>query len=121
MKIFQIFFFAVLTFLSSNKLFSQNLSKEIIKKMKFRHVGPVGNRVTTVAGIPNDPLLLNLENYGFDQQQLMENRNLTVRHSMFGSIQTKYTPLIKSISTTVTNTMILSIRKQVKQYKYQEM
>ena len=56
MKIFQIFFFAVLTFLSSNKLFSQNLSKEIIKKMKFRHVGPVGNRVTTVAGIPNDPL-----------------------------------------------------------------
>ena len=24
--------------------------------MEFRHVGPIGNRVTTVAGIPNDPM-----------------------------------------------------------------
>ena len=29
---------------------------DIIKEMEFRHVGPIGNRVTTVAGIPNDPM-----------------------------------------------------------------
>ena len=40
----------------TSKSFSQNLSKETIEEMQFRHVGPVGNRVTTVAGIPNDPM-----------------------------------------------------------------
>ena len=43
-------------FLCSNLSFSQTLSKDIIKEMEFRHVGPIGNRVTTVAGIPNDPM-----------------------------------------------------------------
>ena len=43
-------------FLSSNLSFSQTLSNDIIKEMEFRHVGPIGNRVTTVAGIPNDPM-----------------------------------------------------------------
>ncbi len=43
-------------FLFSNLSFSQTLSNDIIKEMEFRHVGPIGNRVTTVAGIPNDPM-----------------------------------------------------------------
>ena len=56
MKTLQLILFVTLTFFYSNKLFSQSLTKEIIKEMKFRHVGPVGNRVTTVAGVPNDPM-----------------------------------------------------------------
>ena len=56
MKTFQLILFVALTFFYSNKLFSQSLTNEIIKEMKFRHVGPVGNRVTTVAGVPNDPM-----------------------------------------------------------------
>ena len=56
MKKIQLILFATLTFFWSNKSFSQNLSKETIEEMQFRHVGPVGNRVTTVAGIPNDPM-----------------------------------------------------------------
>ena len=56
MKTFQLILFVALTFFYSNKLFSQSLTKEIIKGMKYRHVGPVGNRVTTVAGVPNDPM-----------------------------------------------------------------
>ena len=56
MKKIQLILFATLTFFLSNKSFSQNLSKETIEEMQFRHVGPVGNRVTTVAGIPNDPM-----------------------------------------------------------------
>ena len=43
-------------FLCSNLSFSQTLSNDDIKEMEFRHVGPIGNRVTTVAGIPNDPM-----------------------------------------------------------------
>ena len=43
-------------FLCSNLSFSQTLSNDNIKEMEFRHVGPIGNRVTTVAGIPNDPM-----------------------------------------------------------------
>ena len=48
--------FLSIYFLSSNLSFSQTLSNDIIKEMEFRHVGPIGNRVTTVAGIPNDPM-----------------------------------------------------------------
>lgn len=43
-------------FLCPNLSFSQTLSNDNIKEMEFRHVGPIGNRVTTVAGIPNDPM-----------------------------------------------------------------
>ncbi len=48
--------FLSIYFLSSNLSFSQTLSNDNIKEMEFRHVGPIGNRVTTVAGIPNDPM-----------------------------------------------------------------
>lgn len=35
---------------------SQTLEKEQIEQLKYRHVGPVGNRIISVAGIPGDPL-----------------------------------------------------------------
>ncbi len=35
---------------------SQTLEKEQIKQLKYRHIGPVGNRIISVAGIPGDPL-----------------------------------------------------------------
>ena len=42
--------------LYSNLSYAQTLSNDLITEMEFRHVGPIGNRVTTVAGIPNDPM-----------------------------------------------------------------
>ena len=33
---------------------SQELSKESYEKLLFRHIGPVGNRTISVAGIPGD-------------------------------------------------------------------
>ena len=37
--------------------YSQKLSKATISDMKFRHVGPVGNRLTSVAGVIDDPMV----------------------------------------------------------------
>ena len=36
---------------------SQEISKSIISDMKFRHVGPVGNRLTSVAGVTDQPMV----------------------------------------------------------------
>ena len=52
----QFILFIAISILSSISLHSQTINKEIIKDMKFRHVGPIGNRLTTVAGVPNDPM-----------------------------------------------------------------
>ena len=35
---------------------SQTLKKEQIAQLNYRHIGPVGNRIISVAGIPGDPL-----------------------------------------------------------------
>lgn len=35
---------------------AQQLNKEQLSQLKFRHIGPLGNRVISVAGIPGDPL-----------------------------------------------------------------
>ena len=35
---------------------AQTLSKEQLSQLKFRHIGPLGNRIISVAGIPGDPL-----------------------------------------------------------------
>ena len=32
-----------------------NISPDIIKQLKYRHIGPPGNRVSSVAGVPGDP------------------------------------------------------------------
>ena len=54
MKI-KIYFFILfaLPFLS----YTQEISKATISDMKFRHVGPVGNRLTCVAGVANKPMI----------------------------------------------------------------
>ena len=36
---------------------SQEISKSTISDMKFRHVGPVGNRLTSVAGVTDQPMV----------------------------------------------------------------
>ena len=51
-----IFFTILITIVSSSSSMSQSINKDVIKEMKFRHIGPIGNRLTSVAGIPNDPL-----------------------------------------------------------------
>ena len=38
-------------------LYSQDLKKEYIKQLEFRHIGPVGNRLISVAGVPGDPMI----------------------------------------------------------------
>ena len=57
MKNLKIIFFAAINFLFLPELISQTINKELVKDMKFRHVGPIGNRLTTVAGVPNNPLV----------------------------------------------------------------
>src|SRR5882757_6143158 len=37
--------------------FAQKVDLKQLKPLHYRHVGPVGNRVITVAGIPGDPLV----------------------------------------------------------------
>ncbi|MEN0048476.1 MAG: sialidase, partial [Bacteroidota bacterium] len=41
----------------STLLKAQELKSEYIEQLKFRHIGPVGNRLISVTGIPNDPLV----------------------------------------------------------------
>ncbi len=49
---------AFLLFLGVNPFgaWAQKVSKDQLKQLKFRFVGPVGNRTISVAGIPGDPL-----------------------------------------------------------------
>lgn len=36
---------------------AQSIKPEALNQLKFRHIGPVGNRVISVAGIPGDPMI----------------------------------------------------------------
>lgn len=47
----------VLTFFLIQDLYAQELKKEHFEQLKFRHIGPVGNRLISVAGIPDDPMV----------------------------------------------------------------
>ena len=56
------FFIFILLFtfsgmLSSTMLKAQELKPEYIEQLQFRHIGPVGNRLISVTGIPGDPLV----------------------------------------------------------------
>jgi photosystem II stability/assembly factor-like uncharacterized protein len=51
--VFSLLFFL---FVASNESQAQPLNQQQIKQLKFRFVGPVGNRTVSVAGIPGDPL-----------------------------------------------------------------
>ncbi len=48
--------FSLIFLLGFTTLIGQNLSKEQIEQLKFRHVGPVGNRIISAVGIPGDDL-----------------------------------------------------------------
>ncbi len=48
--------FSVFLFVSSGQMIAQNVKQAQLKQLKFRFVGPVGNRTVSVAGIPGDPL-----------------------------------------------------------------
>ena len=45
-----------LLFISNSNTIAQDLDEKDINQLKFRHIGPIGNRVTCVSGITNDPL-----------------------------------------------------------------
>ena len=48
---------AVLCCLLSIISIAQELGPEHLKQMEFRHIGPVGNRLISVTGVPTDPMI----------------------------------------------------------------
>lgn len=40
-----------------NQAYAQKIDPKMFKNLKYRHIGPVGNRVTSVVGVPGDPLV----------------------------------------------------------------
>ncbi len=46
---------AILCFLSS-AVFAQTLTTEQMEQLQFRHIGPIGNRLISVTGVPGDPM-----------------------------------------------------------------
>lgn len=51
------YFMLITTFmLNVQESQSQKLEKEQLDQLKFRHIGPIGNRINSVSGIPGDPL-----------------------------------------------------------------
>ena len=51
------FNFFLLLFLLPFVSIAQIIDKKIISDMQFRHIGPIGNRLTCVTGVPNQPLI----------------------------------------------------------------
>jgi photosystem II stability/assembly factor-like uncharacterized protein len=49
-----LFSFSLVTIMTSI-VFAQPIEPEIYKTLEYRHIGPMGNRVSAVAGIPGDP------------------------------------------------------------------
>ena len=47
----------LILFFLSIASFGQEVSLQQMKQLKFRHIGPVGNRIISVAGIPGDPMV----------------------------------------------------------------
>ncbi len=47
--------FLLLSF-SSTPIQAQEIDKSTIEQMRFRHIGPIGNRVNSVSGVAGDPL-----------------------------------------------------------------
>ena len=48
-----IFILAVFSIPDTN---AQRISTDELGQLKFRHIGPIGNRIISVAGIPGDPM-----------------------------------------------------------------
>ncbi|MEM9936755.1 MAG: sialidase, partial [Bacteroidota bacterium] len=41
----------------SGTLLAQTLEKEYIEQLKYRHIGPIGNRIVSVTSIPGNPMI----------------------------------------------------------------
>lgn len=56
--LFRLLFFTALLFALTGCLssFAQKVDLQQLKPLNYRHIGPLGNRVISVAGIPGDPL-----------------------------------------------------------------
>ena len=55
-KFLMIFFLMLLAFiLIQGQIYAEKIDPKIFKSLRYRHIGPVGNRVTSVVGIPGDP------------------------------------------------------------------
>mgnify|MGYP006130589891 CR=1 FL=1 len=58
MEIFKKIYFSFLISLFISLLsVAQKIDNDMIKDMQFRHIGPIGNRLTSVAGVSSDPLI----------------------------------------------------------------
>lgn len=49
--------FSVLVFFICCSASAQTLTTEQMEQLQFRHIGPIGNRVISVTGIPGDPMI----------------------------------------------------------------
>lgn len=55
-KICTLFFLMLFILIAfQDRAYSQELDPEIFKSLKYRHIGPMGNRVSAVVGIPGNP------------------------------------------------------------------
>ena len=55
-KFLTIALLALFAFLAAqDQVYAQKIDPKILKRLRYRHIGPVGNRVTSVAGVPGDP------------------------------------------------------------------
>ena len=51
------FLFLLLLGITSGSLVAQTLEKEYIEQLKYRHIGPIGNRIVSVTSIPGNPMV----------------------------------------------------------------
>ena len=56
MRLLTYFFSILFSFLIVQPGFAQTLSTEHMADLKFRHIGPVGNRIISVTGVAGDPM-----------------------------------------------------------------
>ncbi len=49
---------ALLAMLASTPVqgLTQDISPDLYESLRYRHIGPVGNRIASVAGVPGDPM-----------------------------------------------------------------
>ncbi len=57
MKRFLVVFVSLFLVLPLSIAVAQKVDVAQLKQLKYRHIGPLGNRVISVAGVPNDPLV----------------------------------------------------------------
>src|SRR5210317_443831 len=47
----------IFLFFSTISLFSQDINPDIFSQLKYRHIGPPGNRTSAVVGVPGDDMV----------------------------------------------------------------